>query len=47
MKIKKTLVGVVSLALVLTNLNLGLFNLYAQDPEPVKPTSTFYSIFKK
>jgi hypothetical protein len=47
MKIKKALVGFVSLALVLVNLNLGLFNLYVQDPEPLSTYSISYSVLKK
>ncbi len=46
MKIKKTLAGFISLALVLVNLNLG-FSLFSENPGPIMPYTTVYSIMKK
>ncbi|MBU5440164.1 hypothetical protein KQI42_19405 [Tissierella sp. MSJ-40] len=59
MKIKKALVGFISLTLILFNLNLGFISFghtpdpvmpiftFGHTPDPVMPTSTFYSILKK
>lgn len=46
MKVKKTLVGFISLGLVLINLSLGI-TTYVGYPDPIKPCSTVYSILKK
>ncbi|MBU5440154.1 hypothetical protein KQI42_19355 [Tissierella sp. MSJ-40] len=46
MKIKKTLVGFISLALVLVNLNLG-FTTFVFGGDPTRPTSTVYSTLRK
>lgn len=47
MKIRKTLVGFLSLALVLVNLNLGFFRLDEQDPDPLSTFNLSYSVLKK
>jgi hypothetical protein len=45
MKIKRTLAGFISLALIVVNLSLGF--TFAEDPTPTKPYTTVYSIMKK
>ncbi len=46
MKIKKTLVGFISLALVLVNLNLG-FTTFVEGTNPTRPYCTVYSTLRK
>lgn len=46
MKIKRTLVGFISLALVLVNLNLG-FSTFVHGAEPTRPDCTVYSTLRK
>ncbi|MBU5440379.1 hypothetical protein KQI42_20495 [Tissierella sp. MSJ-40] len=46
MKVKKTLVGFISLALVLVNLNLGI-TTFVHSGDPIMPCTTVYSTLKR